>query len=435
NGTIGDFTNPLPLSITKTGAATWSLGNSSNTYSGATIINAGILQATKLAVGGSPSSIGESTNAATNLILNGGTLQYAGTGDTTDRNFTLLPGGGALDASGSGAVTFSNTAILSPDPANQAVTTTANATITGITTTVGLYVGMPVGDGDNLIPNGTTISSIASATSIVLSHAAAAGSTTLDFGYGARTLTLTGTSTSSNSIAGILQDSQTVNTTVGTLSITKTGAGTWELGGANTYTGPTAVNGGTLLVDGSIASPTTVGNTGTLGGHGTISNSVTISAGGTLSPGDSPGQLTVNSLALTSSGTGSTTLMQIGGTTLGSQYDNVDVTTSAGLAYGGALQIVSYSPWNVSAQSDIYDLFTFTGGATGDFSGVTVDGFSLTDSSGIWSGTNGGATYTFADSTGILDVSGAVPEPASLCLLGLGGGMMLLRRRRAAKMI
>ena len=60
------------------------------------------------------------------------------------------------------------------------------------------------------------------------------------------------------------------------LSLVKADAGTWVLGGDNTYTGTTAVLAGTLLVNGnqsggfgaiSVASIATLGGTGTMGGN------------------------------------------------------------------------------------------------------------------------------------------------------------------------
>lgn len=71
---------------------TLTLANPGNTYPGATAVAAGYtLEVAKLANGGSPSSIGASSNAATNLILGGGTLRYTGVTAATDRNFTLSP--------------------------------------------------------------------------------------------------------------------------------------------------------------------------------------------------------------------------------------------------------------------------------------------------------------------------------------------------------
>lgn len=72
-------------------------------------------------------------------------------------------------------------------------------------------------------------------------------------------------------------------------------AGTTIFPGANTYSGNTTINGGTLEVDGSIANSTTVTvNTGgTLTGIGTVDSvpGTTINSGGTLAPGN-PGNLT-----------------------------------------------------------------------------------------------------------------------------------------------
>ncbi|HTL72672.1 MAG TPA: autotransporter-associated beta strand repeat-containing protein [bacterium] len=77
----------------------------------------------------------------------------------------------------------------------------------------------------------------------------------------------------------------------------KDGAGKLILSGVSTYFGPTAVNGGTLLVNGSLDSggtTVTVATNGTLGGIGEIDRPVVINAGGALSPGASIGTLTVN---------------------------------------------------------------------------------------------------------------------------------------------
>jgi len=70
-------------------------------------------------------------------------------------------------------------------------------------------------------------------------------------------------------------------------------AGTTALTAANTYTGPTTINGGTLAVNGSIASSTTVNAGGALAGTGTVGN-VAINTGGTLAPGNPVGTLTIN---------------------------------------------------------------------------------------------------------------------------------------------
>ena len=93
--------------VSKTGPGTAIL-TFANTYSGPTVINGGVLSVSNLANGGVASNIGQSSNAAANLVLDGGTLQYTGTGASTDRLFTLTTNGGGIDASGSGSLTFSN---------------------------------------------------------------------------------------------------------------------------------------------------------------------------------------------------------------------------------------------------------------------------------------------------------------------------------------
>ncbi len=77
----------------------------------------------------------------------------------------------------------------------------------------------------------------------------------------------------------------------GTGNLTKDGSSILTLGGNSpSFTGPTTVNAGTLLVDGSQSnSPVAVNSGSTLGGSGTVGTVMTTEA--TISPGDSPGIL------------------------------------------------------------------------------------------------------------------------------------------------
>jgi len=88
-------------------------------------------------------------------------------------------------------------------------------------------------------------------------------------------------------------------------ALAKSGKGSLDLTGANTYTGTTTINSGTLLVDNTSGSGTGTGavqiNSGALGGRGTIAGAVTVGAGisgngAFLTPGESftrPGTLTI----------------------------------------------------------------------------------------------------------------------------------------------
>ncbi|MBL9090827.1 MAG: autotransporter-associated beta strand repeat-containing protein, partial [Planctomycetaceae bacterium] len=99
--------------LTKTGDGQLTNNNASS-YSGATTLSGGIYSTNSLAAGGANSGIGSSSAAATNLVLDGGTLQYTGAVVSTDRLFTLTEFGGALDASGASnaALTLSNTGAM-----------------------------------------------------------------------------------------------------------------------------------------------------------------------------------------------------------------------------------------------------------------------------------------------------------------------------------
>jgi fibronectin-binding autotransporter adhesin len=106
SGTISGTGN-----FVKQGIGTMTLSGS-NSYTGETIISGGVLSVGSLANGGSNSGIGASSNAASNLGLDGGTLQYIGPATSTDRLFTVTSNGGILDASGTGAIHFTNTGAI-----------------------------------------------------------------------------------------------------------------------------------------------------------------------------------------------------------------------------------------------------------------------------------------------------------------------------------
>ncbi|MCC8362778.1 autotransporter-associated beta strand repeat-containing protein [Lysobacter sp. A6] len=178
-----------------------------NTYVGVTTVGVNStntqVSVSSIGNGGQAGNLGAASNAAGNLVLSAGTINYTGAGETTDRNVTIAAGNGTLQGNGAGAIAWG-----------------------GVTSQAG-----------------------------------------------ANTLFLSGNalSTTVNRVAG------TVSNGAGTLSVDKTGTGTWALDGTNTYTGVTRVTAGVLEVSNianggiasslgasSSASTNLVGNGGTL---------------------------------------------------------------------------------------------------------------------------------------------------------------------------
>jgi autotransporter-associated beta strand protein len=139
----------------------------------------------------------------------------------------------------------------------------------------------------------------------------------------------------------------------GAFGLSKTGPGTLQLAGANSYSGPSTLQAGTLLVNNANGSGTGSGNVvvngGSLGGNGSLAGSVAVHSGGTLSPSNSPGVLSTGSLTLDS---GSTFNAELGGTAPG-QYDQDNVTGTVAVN-GPTLRVSTvggFTPGSATQQS------------------------------------------------------------------------------------
>jgi autotransporter-associated beta strand protein len=246
----------------------------------------------------------------------------------------------------------------------------------------------------------------------------------------------------------------------GSGDLTFTGPGTLTLKAANTYSGLTRINAGTLALGsgGSIGSSSgvsiangsnfnvstvtggfTLGGEQTLSGGGTIAGDVTIS--GTHRPGFSPGiQVFADDLTYT---VGSNVVWELIDDTVsgrGTEYDGVDV--SGDLTFTGSTTITldfallgSMVDWTNEFWNNDYTgtngwkVFDVGGEITG-FENLTLEG-SMMDKNGtsLTSERSGASFFLFEGADGVYLNYAVVPEPSAALLAGLGL-LALLRRRR-----
>ncbi|MFC4277911.1 autotransporter serine protease [Achromobacter aloeverae] len=145
--------------------------------------------------------------------------------------------------------------------------------------------------------------------------------------------------------------------------LTKRGAGTLELSGANTYSGDTRVAGGTLRVSGSTTrSRTLVQQGATLTGSGTVGSTV---AEGIVVPGGAGGK------ALTVAGDFTLRPQGVIRTALSSDDTlNHLVVTGTAKVQGGALQVTGVTSSQLGGQFAVIDAWQ---GVTGNFNQVQSD--------------------------------------------------------------
>jgi autotransporter-associated beta strand protein len=151
--------------------------------------------------------------------------------------------------------------------------------------------------------------------------------------------------------------------------LTKTGIGVLALSGSNTYTGPTTVTAGTLLVNGSQpGSPVTVASGATLGGTGTTGP---VTVNGIINPGvGGPGILHSGNVTFNA---GSALALELNGTTVGGGYDQLFAAGTVTLT-GPTLTVAVGFP---SAPGNTFAIIQSTGAVNGGFSGLP-EGFTFT---------------------------------------------------------
>jgi autotransporter-associated beta strand protein len=276
--------------VLKTGAAELEL-TGANTYAGNTTISAGSLRGD---AGSLQGNISVANNAAV-IFEHDNDDEYSG--DLTGAGGFTKEGAGTLTLSGantiSGASSLDGGALIggaASIPRN--LTTAAGTSVTfDDGENDGTYSGSLKGAGD-FVKLGTGTLTLSGNNSNLTGQASldAGALRGGPAGIPANLATAAGTSVIFNhanngTYAGAIS---------GSADVTKSGSGALTLSGANTFTGLTSLTGGRLYVEGSLVGGVDVAAGTVLGGTGSIGGPVDVN--GTVAPGNSIGELTVDSV-------------------------------------------------------------------------------------------------------------------------------------------
>ena len=399
------------LSLDSTLGGSIILTNPNNTYSGLTSVTQSTLQIGTASVAGSIganspvevqiagflSLVNVAGNTFPNAISNSGgstgtvtvnsTKSLTLSGPITDTNGTGL-GNITLSQTGTGTTILTNT-----------------DTYTGATNVTAGILQIGNGTSGNLTTSSVTVSNSAS---LVLDEAGGSSSN-LTVSLSASGTTLQAVQSGHLVLGGVIS---------GTGVLDQNGSGTTELQAAQTYTGATNVNAGTLQVDTSLAAGSTVhvGTSGTLSGAGTIAGSATLTGngnvdltGGTISGtlavtgGNWTGSGTVNGLITSSSEYPSPLAMAHRSTPRGS------LTVTAGTLAGSGGILSGNLTYDSGSSSIFADVITGTGTVTVNNAAAILD---LT-------GTNTYTSVTTVDA-GTLQVDGSLASGTTVSILGAG---------------
>ncbi len=223
------------------------------------------------------------------------------------------------------------------------------------------------------------------------------------------TFTVNGATSSTNAFAGVISDGATNK-----VSLVKGGTGTLGLSGANTHSGGTTINGGTLSVSadaalGAAAGVVAINNNATLQAAGTVSvtdRTLTLGSGG--------GKIDTNGLDVT---------FDTGSTITGGVGDVLEVLGTGTLTLAGtqSYHTLTTSDGTTNVESALLSGATVIANATTNFG-----------TSQTLAALNIGAapSLPFATVTSDVEFAAAVPEPSAIGLLALGALGVLGRRRR-----
>jgi fibronectin-binding autotransporter adhesin len=340
-----------PGSLTKIGAGTLILGSAANTFSGLTVTAGTVQTANENTLGTGTVTVAAagvvqykaSTTSARTFNLDFGTLA-AGTGATVMLNGAAV-NGGFMRGPGTFALTGGTTLSGVSTAASAIINQTGPASVVNFTNN-GQFTNAA---GQTLNwTNGTN----ASAGLLTIGGTVAASDFISD---GVVTVNGGGALNSSGSNLVLGGDSRTTINPSGALAVA---AGT-----------TIELNGGLLVNNGTISGTTDV-NYGSLAKGTGVYGIVNVGQGGTYAPGNSPGIVTAAAVNFDNSPviSGAPVLqIELAGTTLGTQYDQLQVTGPASL--GGTLDLLPLNGF-VPVSGDKFIVMTYAN-RSGTFSSVT----------------------------------------------------------------
>ncbi len=458
-------------SLTKAGSGTLVLSGS-NTYTGVTRVNEGILSAATIVVSSSASNLGNATSA---VILGSastsGILRYTGAAATFTRGITVSAGGGGVTNTSSNLLTIGTGGIANGGQLTFSNTSTGGTTVSSVISSTGSVVvnnsgtGVTTFSGSNTYTGSTTISAgtLSAATIVVASSASSLGNATsaviLGSASTAGILSYTGaaatftrgitvnaggggvTNTTSNLLTigtgGVVNGGQltfsntgTGGTTVssvisstGSVVVNNSGTGVTTFSAANTYTGATVVNGGNLKAGvatssfGSNSAVTLANTSGVVLDITGFNNTIGSLTGG----GATGGNVTLGAATLTI-GTNDSSPAAFAGIISGTGaitksgigvlvFSGVNTYTGTTTISGGTLR---YGASNAIASGAV----TVNDGATFDLNGFSDTIGALTVRSGI----SGGSVTTGA---GTLTLGGTVTSTGGAANASISGNLAL----------
>ena len=430
-------------------------GGNASTDRGMTLTGAAAIDLTgtgTVTVGGVVTGAGALTKTGTNATL-------ALTGTNTFTGAVAISSGGLriTNSSGLGTGTKTITIIPTANPTSlpglqldgSGGNITLPSTISYITSFDALNGTAPIA-GQGAIVNVAGNNTVAGAFNLT----SGGGGTT--FLSNAGTLTISGNITPSATLRSVVLrgDGNGVvsgviaNGTTAALPVNRDlGAGIWTLSGANSYSGGTSITSGTLYANAPIVGTTTsatgtgavtVSTAGTLGGIGGVLGAVTVNPGGAVNPGNSVGTLTIAgpvTFGATGTGTAPTYTAELQPAASPVAGTDNDLLALSGTGANGLLTLSNPDRLNLVALNAVTSQTTYTvatfAAETGVFDTVLVNGVA-TQNSNPAAANYALVTYNPNNIQVTVNNLQAVPEPASLGLLTLGGLGLLARRRRRA---